>query len=115
MANLYNYLEEILYELKRVCKFETEVTVEVASTGYYNKTSQDWFGLLKVLEDRKADLALNLMHYGDNREEVVDFLVPLFRTKRRFYLRKTVTMYVKWKSYFQVREEFILILHLVIN
>lgn len=96
-------MHAIIHELKELCFFKTEVVTESDMIGYYNKTQKEWFGIIKIMHDKKADIAINLVIFETNLDEVVDFLIPLFRNERQIYIKMQKKTNIKWAAYFQVK------------
>lgn len=76
-ARFYGYCIDILERVAGMVGFNYEIEVEESGRyGNYNHTTGEWDGLVKVVAEKKADLAVGSMTINYARESVIDFTKP---------------------------------------
>ncbi|XP_037804779.1 glutamate receptor ionotropic, kainate 2-like, partial [Penaeus monodon] len=76
-ARFYGYCIDILERVAGMVGFNYEIEVEESGRyGNYNHTTGEWDGLVRVVADKKADLAVGSMTINYARESVIDFTKP---------------------------------------
>ncbi|XP_058796217.1 ionotropic receptor 25a-like isoform X2 [Phymastichus coffea] len=72
------YCIDLLNKIREHVKFEYTIE-EVADGQYGNMDEQgNWNGMVKVLKDKKADIALGALAVMAERENVIDYTVPYY-------------------------------------
>ena len=97
-----DYLNHLIELLQDISNFTSSVVIENDELGYYNETTKEWSGIMRIMKDKKADMALVLLSVAVHRLAVLDFPVPLMLANCRFYAKLPDTITVKWSAYFEV-------------
>ncbi|XP_064081833.1 glutamate receptor ionotropic, kainate 2-like isoform X1 [Macrobrachium nipponense] len=76
-ARYYGFCIDLLERLAGMTGFDYEIeALTNARYGSYNVTTGEWDGLVRIISDKRADLAVGSMTINYARESVIDFTKP---------------------------------------
>lgn len=102
----------LLIELSKVMNFTVKVLDPVDVFGGWSEQKKRWTGAIGQLVYAKADIGVSAFTITTRRLNVIDFTMPLIRSRNRLYFKQPKNSYVHWSLYLRV---IIILLTIYIN
>ncbi|XP_071566391.1 probable glutamate receptor [Temnothorax nylanderi] len=91
----------LLIELSKVMNFTVEILVPVEGYGSWSKEKKVWTGAIGQLVANEADIGISAFAMTTGRQNVIDYTIPLIRSRYRLYFKEPNTALVEWSLYFK--------------
>ncbi|XP_011707166.1 PREDICTED: glutamate receptor ionotropic, delta-2-like, partial [Wasmannia auropunctata] len=95
------FLGLVLIELSKAMNFTIKILDPVKEFGSWNEQQKIWSGAIGQLVSNKADIGVSVFMMTTSRQNVVDFTMPLIRSRYRLYFKAPDIAYMQWNSYFK--------------
>ncbi|KAL0103330.1 hypothetical protein PUN28_017542 [Cardiocondyla obscurior] len=79
--------------------FTIEILKPVEGFGSWSEENRKWIGSIGQLVANKADIGVSAFTMTTRRQKVIDFSVPLIRSRYRLFFKEPQTAYVQWTLY----------------
>ncbi|KAL2713230.1 glutamate receptor 1-like isoform X1 [Vespula squamosa] len=91
---------KIFRELCDTLNFSLEIVSKVDEYGRWNPTTKTWSGAIAEMYYGRADISFSGFTISNTRLNVVDFSLPILRSRNYLYIREPEIFAIKWSSYF---------------
>ncbi|XP_058796452.1 glutamate receptor ionotropic, kainate 2-like [Phymastichus coffea] len=99
--NTSKFVAHVVRDLEHYGQFRGEVTRQDKSMGRFNRNTNNWSGLMRIMTDKQADIGMVLFSLSNSRMNVVDFAIPLARARFHLYAKLPDKQQIRWDAYFQ--------------
>ncbi|XP_071642209.1 glutamate receptor ionotropic, delta-2-like [Temnothorax longispinosus] len=89
----------LLIELSKVMNFTVEILDPVEEFGSWSKEKMVWTGAIGQLVTNEADIGISAFSMTTGRQNVIDYTIPLIRSRYRLYFKRPNTVLVEWSLY----------------
>ncbi|XP_077269823.1 putative glutamate receptor [Temnothorax americanus] len=89
----------LLIELSKVMNFTVEILDPVEGFGTWSKEKKVWTGAIGQLVANEADIGISSFTMMSHRQDVIDYTIPLIRSRYRLYFKEPNTALVEWSLY----------------
>ncbi|XP_070526456.1 probable glutamate receptor [Cardiocondyla obscurior] len=98
-GTLDGFFGQVLIELSKEMNFTIEILKPVEGFGSWSEENRKWIGSIGQLVANKADIGVSAFTMTTRRQKVIDFSVPLIRSRYRLFFKEPQTAYVQWTLY----------------
>ncbi|XP_024892887.1 probable glutamate receptor, partial [Temnothorax curvispinosus] len=89
----------LLIELSKVMNFTVEILDPVQGYGSWSKEKKVWTGAIGQLVANEADIGISGFVMTTDRQNVIDYTIPLIRSRYSLYFKEPNTALVEWSLY----------------
>ncbi|XP_011880267.1 PREDICTED: probable glutamate receptor [Vollenhovia emeryi] len=89
----------LLMELSKVMNFTVKILDPVEGFGCWSREKKVWTDAIGQLVANEADVGVSAFTITTRRQEVIDFTVPLIRSRYRLYFKEPNNPDVEWSLY----------------
>ncbi|XP_011684761.1 PREDICTED: uncharacterized protein LOC105448099 [Wasmannia auropunctata] len=105
-GTLGGFLGLVLTELTKAMNFSVEILDPVEGFGGWSHQQKIWTGAIGQLVINKADIGVSAFTMTTRRRNVIDFTMPLVRSRYRLYFKEPEQATVQWNLYLQTLDSF---------
>ncbi|XP_066598106.1 glutamate receptor 2-like [Prorops nasuta] len=95
-------IDSVLGELGKNLNFTIEIVGESQSHGTWDSRKSVWTGAVGKLLEKKADLIGSELSMSTMRMNVVDYTLPILKSRNVLYIRKPRASNIYWRNYFKI-------------